>query len=68
MHKQKEILSHTGLIYSEQSSSLELFCKPKIMPIQSKSLQRVLKVQKEVELQNQLELSNEMSSVKNTGY
>jgi BBSome-interacting protein 1 len=37
----QEVLPKAGLVYSEKGNLSEVLCKPKIMPIKSKSLERL---------------------------
>jgi BBSome-interacting protein 1 len=42
-----EVLPKAGLVYSERSNLTEVLCKPKLLPIKSRSLTRLEKVTRE---------------------
>ena len=44
-----EILPRNGMTYTEESQSM-VFCKPKIMPLKSVTLEKLEKMQREVSL------------------
>ena len=43
----KEVLPKTGLVYSERGGLAEILCKPKIMPLKSKVLVQLQKMEQE---------------------
>lgn len=43
----KEILPKNGLVYSEKSNLIEVLCRPRLMPIKSRALQRLEELDKE---------------------
>jgi BBSome-interacting protein 1 len=45
----REILPKTGLVYSERGALSEILCKPKIMPLKSAVLEKIQKIEGEVE-------------------
>jgi hypothetical protein len=46
----QEVLPKTGLVYSEKGNLNELLCKPKIMPIKSRTLVQLEALEKEIAL------------------
>ena len=45
----REILPKTGLAYSERGALSEILCKPKSMPLKSAVLEKIQKIEGEVE-------------------
>lgn len=45
----KEVLPKTGLVYSERGALSEVLCKPKIIPLKSAVLEKLQKIEGEVD-------------------
>lgn len=45
----KEVLPKTGLVYSERGALSEVLCKPKIIPLKSAVLEKLQKIEGEME-------------------
>ena len=44
--KVKEVLSKTGLLFSEPANLTEVLCKPKLLPLKSMDLQKIQEMEK----------------------
>ena len=48
------IMLRAGLVYSEKSNLTEVMCKPKILPLKSNTLQKLEKMEQEMQKQQRI--------------